>query len=136
MCWFFFPQNQIDDEQYKKILALIEKGKAEGATCEAGGEQLGSEGYFIKPTVFSGVTDSMSIAREEVRNSLFHIWGLSRRLAASSKLIGEKLMFSKGMNGCYSNIYNLTYDLCNIEPGDIGGILILRKMRKNEKVLF
>ena len=25
-------------------------------------------------------------------------------------------------------------DLCNIEPGDIGGILILRKMRKNEKV--
>ena len=28
-----------------------------------------------------------------------------------------------------------SYDLCNIEPEDMGGILILRKMRKDEKIL-
>ena len=50
----------------KKILAYIEKGKAEGAKLECGGERIGDKGYFIQPTVFSNVTDDMVIAREEV----------------------------------------------------------------------
>ena len=28
------------------------------------------------------------------------------------------------------------HDLCNIQPRDMGGFLILMKLRKNEKVLF
>lgn len=47
-------------------MGYIEKGKAEGARLECGGARLGSKGYFVQPTVFSGVTDSMTIAREEV----------------------------------------------------------------------
>ncbi|OWF44487.1 retinal dehydrogenase 1-like isoform X1 [Mizuhopecten yessoensis] len=57
---------QIDDEQYKKILELIESGKKEGATCEYGGAKDKEEGYYIKPTVFSGVQDHMRIAKEEI----------------------------------------------------------------------
>jgi len=58
---------QIDNEQFNKILGLIEKGKAEGAKVEAGGDRVqGTEGYFIQPTVFSNVTDNMTIAREEI----------------------------------------------------------------------
>ena len=56
----------MDEEQYKRILELIEAGKTEGAKVECGGGCVGGEGFFIKPTVFSGVTDSMRIAREEV----------------------------------------------------------------------
>lgn len=33
---------------------------------EVGGERHGDQGFFIKPTVFSHVTDDMRIAREEV----------------------------------------------------------------------
>ena len=33
---------------------------------ECGGERLGDKGYFIQPTVFSGVRDDMTIAREEI----------------------------------------------------------------------
>ncbi len=60
---------QIDDEQFGKILELIESGKQQGATLECGGARDGDKGYFIKSTVFSGVTDDMRIAKEEVRQT-------------------------------------------------------------------
>nr|CAD7400948.1 unnamed protein product [Timema cristinae] len=57
---------QIDDEMFNKVLALIKSGKEQGAKLECGGDRFGNEGYFIKPTVFSNVTDSMKIAQEEI----------------------------------------------------------------------
>ncbi|KAF8766707.1 Retinal dehydrogenase 1 like protein [Argiope bruennichi] len=57
---------QIDDEQFDKILSLIESGKKEGAKLECGGGRHGSKGYFVQPTVFSNVTDNMRIAKEEI----------------------------------------------------------------------
>ncbi|XP_064615569.1 aldehyde dehydrogenase, mitochondrial-like [Liolophura sinensis] len=57
---------QINETQFKKILGYCESGKAEGAVLQAGGERKGDKGYFIKPTVFSDVTDDMKIAREEI----------------------------------------------------------------------
>jgi len=52
---------------FNKVLRLIESGKSEGAKLECGGERLGDTGYFIQPTVFSNVTDNMTIAKEEVK---------------------------------------------------------------------
>lgn len=49
---------------------MIESGKKEGAKLECGGQRHGNEGYFIQPTVFSGVTEKMRIGREEVRPSI------------------------------------------------------------------
>lgn len=57
---------QIDNEQFTKILDLIESGKKEGAKLEFGGKRIGDKGYFVEPTVFSNVTDDMRIAREEI----------------------------------------------------------------------
>ena len=48
-------------------MGYIESGKKAGAKLEYGGERSGDKGYFIKPTIFSGVIDDMQIAREEVR---------------------------------------------------------------------
>ena len=55
--------------QYKKIIDLIESGIDEGATLAAGGPQLPNglnKGYFIKPTIFTNVTNEMRIAKEEI----------------------------------------------------------------------
>ena len=41
---------------------------------------------------------------------------------------------SVGLSTFMLDINQVSFDLCNIEPGDMGKILILRKMRKNEKV--
>lgn len=50
-----------------KVLGYIEKGKSEGAKLLTGGKRVGTKGFYIEPTVFSDVTDDMTIAREEVR---------------------------------------------------------------------
>ena len=57
---------QIDKRQFDRILGYIEVGQEEGATLEAGGKRSGERGFFIEPTVFSGVTDDMKIAKEEI----------------------------------------------------------------------
>ena len=58
---------QIDRTQLDKILGLVESGKQQGASLEFGGEQFGDKGYFMQPTVFSGVQDDMAISTDEVR---------------------------------------------------------------------
>jgi aldehyde dehydrogenase (NAD+) len=57
---------QVDKEQFDKILGYIESGKKEGAKLMCGGNRFGNKGFFIEPTIFSDVTDSMKIAREEI----------------------------------------------------------------------
>ncbi|XP_036087939.1 aldehyde dehydrogenase family 1 member A3 isoform X3 [Rousettus aegyptiacus] len=57
---------QIDQHQFDRILDLIESGKEEGAKLECGGSAMKDRGLFIKPTVFSEVTDTMRIAKEEI----------------------------------------------------------------------
>lgn len=55
--------------QWKKIQGLIEKGVEEGARIITGGpgKPEGLErGYYVKPTIFSKVSNDMTIAREEV----------------------------------------------------------------------
>jgi acyl-CoA reductase-like NAD-dependent aldehyde dehydrogenase len=59
----------ISQEQLERVTAYIELGKREGATPTAGGERPNKEqfpGYFMRPTVFSKVSDEMTIAREEI----------------------------------------------------------------------
>jgi acyl-CoA reductase-like NAD-dependent aldehyde dehydrogenase len=57
---------QIDNEQFNKILNLIDSGVKEGAKLECGGTRHGTEGFFIQPTVFSNVSDEMRISKEEI----------------------------------------------------------------------
>jgi acyl-CoA reductase-like NAD-dependent aldehyde dehydrogenase len=56
----------VSKEQQERVMAYVEAGKKEGATCLAGGEAVAGKGYFVKPTVFSAVEDRMRIAREEI----------------------------------------------------------------------
>ena len=55
--------------QYNKVQDLIKKGIEEGAELVVGGlgkpEGL-TTGYYVKPTVFAGVSNDMAIAREEI----------------------------------------------------------------------
>ena len=55
--------------QFDKVQGLIQKGIDEGATVAAGGPGRPDgldTGYYVKPTVFSDVTNDMTIAREEI----------------------------------------------------------------------
>jgi aldehyde dehydrogenase (NAD+) len=59
----------ISKTQYNKIVDFIKIGIEEGATLSAGGPDRPNhlnKGYFIKPTIFSDVTNDMQIAKQEI----------------------------------------------------------------------
>jgi aldehyde dehydrogenase (NAD+) len=59
----------VSEVQFNKIQGLIQAGIDEGAKVVTGGTGLPDgldKGYFIKPTIFSDVNNSMTIAREEI----------------------------------------------------------------------
>jgi aldehyde dehydrogenase (NAD+) len=68
----------VSKAQWDKIQGLIKKGIQEGAKLETGGEGLPeglNHGYYVKPTVFSNVTNDMTIAREEIFGPVLSIIG-------------------------------------------------------------
>jgi acyl-CoA reductase-like NAD-dependent aldehyde dehydrogenase len=54
--------------QYEKVLKYIDIARGEGATAALGGAKATDfgEGWFVQPTIFTGVKNSMRIAQEEV----------------------------------------------------------------------
>jgi acyl-CoA reductase-like NAD-dependent aldehyde dehydrogenase len=66
------PESRMDplvsEEQFNRVLAYLDIGKNEGAQVKTGGErnQALGKGYFVKPTVFTDVTNTMRIAQEEI----------------------------------------------------------------------
>jgi phenylacetaldehyde dehydrogenase len=56
----------VSEEQRQQVLGYIEQGRAEGATVAVGGGVPEREGYYVEPTLFTGVTNTMTIAREEI----------------------------------------------------------------------
>ncbi|KAF2755158.1 aldehyde dehydrogenase-like protein [Pseudovirgaria hyperparasitica] len=64
-----FQGPQVTKAQFDRVLSYIETGKSEGATLATGGEaykNVNGKGFFISPTVFTDVKNTMKIFREEV----------------------------------------------------------------------
>ena len=58
----------VSAEQLERVTRYIDIGRSEGAELVTGGEratELG-DGYFVRPTVFTGVRNDMQIAQEEI----------------------------------------------------------------------
>jgi acyl-CoA reductase-like NAD-dependent aldehyde dehydrogenase len=58
----------ISKGQLDRVLSYIESGKQEGARLVTGGDRPANlpKGYFVNPTIFADVKNSMKIAREEI----------------------------------------------------------------------
>jgi aldehyde dehydrogenase (NAD+) len=60
----------ISSKQRERVLGYIEKGKAEGATLAVGGGRPSGDefakGWWVEPTLFTDVDNSMTIAQEEI----------------------------------------------------------------------
>ena len=68
----------ISDQAWEKIQRLIKSGIKDGATVVTGGDGKPEgleKGYFVKPTVFSHVSNDMEIAREEIFGPVLSIIG-------------------------------------------------------------
>ena len=58
----------ISESHIDKVTGLIEKGQSQGANVVMGGNQINKDsgGYYVEPTIFDGVSNDMTIAREEI----------------------------------------------------------------------
>jgi betaine-aldehyde dehydrogenase len=119
----------ISAAQREKVLGYIEKGKAEGAVLACGGGvphlQGFEKGFFIEPTVFTHVTDDMTIAREEIFGPVMSIlefseeeeviarandteFGLAAGVFTSDLQRGHRVIGQIKAGTCWINAYNLT----------------------------
>ncbi len=66
----FDPSTQIgpliSNTQLERVSRYVDIGRKEGATVALGGLRHGDTGYYHQPTVFTGVSNDMTIAREEI----------------------------------------------------------------------
>jgi 5-carboxymethyl-2-hydroxymuconic-semialdehyde dehydrogenase len=56
----------IHPEHEEKVLSYIDMARQQGATIAAGGEKLGKQGCYIRPTLFTNATNDMAVAQEEI----------------------------------------------------------------------
>jgi phenylacetaldehyde dehydrogenase len=56
----------VSSVQRERVMKYIGEGLSNGARALAGGEAVDAPGYYVRPTVFTDVTDDMSIVREEI----------------------------------------------------------------------
>ncbi|KAF8308496.1 aldehyde dehydrogenase [Clavulina sp. PMI_390] len=98
-----FQGPQISQTQFDRIMNYIKIGKEQGATCHLGGERHGTEGFFIKPTIFTDVTPDMTIVKEEIFGPVVAVTKFSTQeeliAAANDSVYGlAASVFSKDIN--------------------------------------
>ena len=119
----------ISAAQREKVLGYVETGKQEGATLEIGGGipavQGFENGYYVEPTVFTGVTDDMTIAREEIFGPVMSVldfededevidranateFGLAAGVFTGDVTRAHRTIARLQAGTCWINAYNLT----------------------------
>ncbi len=114
----------VSANQMNIVLGYIDKGVQEGAKLITGGKMANREGFFIEPTIFSDVTDDMTIAREEIFGPVLSVldfeteeeaiarandteFGLSAGVFTSDLTRAHRVSAAFEAGTCYINTYNL-----------------------------
>ena len=56
----------VSREQFDRVTGYFKIGREDGAKVALGADTRGGKGYFVQPTIFTNVSNSMRIAREEI----------------------------------------------------------------------
>ena len=118
----------ISKAQHDKVTGYIDIGREEGATLHHGGGVLRlqgfEEGFFVEPTIFTGVKDNMRIAREEIFGPVMSIldfaaeaevidrandteFGLSAGVFTRDLSRAHRVIAEIKAGSCWINHYNL-----------------------------
>ena len=115
----------ISAAQRTKVRGYIEKGQAEGAELAFGGREISGKGWFVEPAIFTGVTDGMTIAQEEIFGPVMCVldfdseaeviaranatpYGLSAGVFTRDLARGHRVVAQLQAGSCWINAYNLT----------------------------
>jgi betaine-aldehyde dehydrogenase len=112
--------------QLDKVMGYIAKGRVEGARLVTGGGRGPfNTGFYVEPTVFADVTDTMTIAREEIFGPVMCVldfeaedevigranateFGLSAAVFTRDMARAHRVVGQLQAGSCWINAYNLT----------------------------
>jgi betaine-aldehyde dehydrogenase len=119
----------ISEQHMEKVLAYIERGRAEGARILIGGKRLThgvlAKGFFVAPTVFDDCHDRMSIVREEIFGPVMSVlefedeqevieranatdFGLAAGVFTNDLTRAHRVIAALHAGTCWINHYNVT----------------------------
>jgi len=119
----------VSKSQHEKVLSYVGIGREQGATLHHGGGkprlQGLEDGFFMEPTIFTGVTDDMRIAREEIFGPVMSVltfeaeddviarandteFGLAAGVFTGDLARGHRVIAQLQAGTCWINAYNLT----------------------------
>ncbi|NTU83878.1 MAG: aldehyde dehydrogenase family protein, partial [Chloroflexales bacterium] len=119
----------VNEDQLRRVLGYIDLGQAEGATMRCGGARLSegdlAHGWFVQPTVFTGVRPEMRIAREEIFGpvlSVIEVDSLDEAIAiANSVAYGlSSSIYTRDINAAYRAMHELEAGIVYINAPTIG----------------
>ncbi|MFD0980135.1 betaine-aldehyde dehydrogenase [Tropicimonas aquimaris] len=114
----------VSEAQLSIVKRYIAKGIEEGASLAYGGKRQPGPGFFLEPTVFAGVTDEMTIAREEIFGPVLSLlefddeeevigranateFGLAGGVFTNDLTRAHRVVARLEAGTCYINTYNL-----------------------------
>jgi betaine-aldehyde dehydrogenase len=112
------------DRQRGIVEGFVASGQAEGARLVVGGKRVEGPGFFIEPTVFADVTDTMSIATDEIFGPVMCVldfdtedevlaranataFGLAAGVFTRDLTRAHRMVAGFEAGTCYINTYNL-----------------------------
>jgi alpha-ketoglutaric semialdehyde dehydrogenase len=119
----------VNQDQLERVLSYIEVGKSEGAELRCGGERLTGgdydHGYFVQPTVFTGVKHTMRIAREEIFGpvlSVIEVDSLDEALMVANDVAYglSSSIYTRDINAAYRAMHELEAGIVYINAPTIG----------------
>ena len=106
----------ISEAHASKVHSYVEAGKADGAKLLLGGERVGEgAGLYYSPTVFSGVTTEMSIARDEIFGPVLST--LTFKTADEAVALANSSEFGLSASVWSSNLENALQSIRRIRAG-------------------
>ncbi|MDC3411908.1 aldehyde dehydrogenase family protein [Aquibacillus sp. 3ASR75-11] len=106
----------IDESQLNVYLHYVKSALEEGATLEYGGKRLTEngldKGYFVAPTIFSGVTEEMTIAKEEIFGPVVAVMEVdsyeeAMRVANNTEFGLSSTIYTKDLNKAFHFVRNI-----------------------------
>lgn len=74
----------ISNTQMERVLGYVETGRSEGADVRLGGARADRRGYFVGPTILTGVQTGMRVSREEIFGPVLSILRFTEEAEALS----------------------------------------------------
>ncbi len=120
----------VDEGQMRTVLSYIEKAREEGAEFALGGDRLSGpeydRGYFVAPTVVTGVTPEMTIAQEEVFGpvlSVIEVDGFEEALSVANGVrYGlTSSIYTRDVNRVFQFLDDIETGIVHVNSPTVGG---------------